>query len=876
MIDLRTILLGYSIGNMIALFVMIHLWVQNRKDSPAILYWMIDYVFQFLGILIIFLRGIIPDNISILLGAPFVIIGTAFLYSGLSDYLGVKSSKWIIAGIPFLYLISQVIFTYIQPNLAYRNIAFSIALFTFSILIIDLTIIRTRFVKKQSQWMIGAVFIPYAGLCLLRVIHDLSVRVSQNLFLSDSFDSLIILGYQMLFMALTFSLILMVNKKVLNELSDDIDQRISSEAELSISQKKLKLIFDNIPDAIIISEFVSGKIIEFNPGFLSLTGYQTEEVTGKTIFDLNLWRYPDARGRLLEIVDQAGRVTNLEAEFIKKNGEVLIGSISTETINLPEGECLLSLVRDITKQKETTEALIHMASFPRLNPNPVLEVNKEGTITYQNEAVQLTLNNLGENDPQIFIPDTVPSIFEIPEDVHPPSIEVVTTIHNHHFSESLHFVPEFKTVRIYTTDITNQKIFENKLLETSNYLRALIENANSPIITWDEKRYITSFNRAFERATGYSSADMIGKPIQILFPEGQLSEIIELITEAEEGKNLETAEIPIQTSSGQVRILLWNTAKIYSSSDNNPIATIAQGQDITERKFAEEVLAQTKNELEQLLSESEHSRRVLLSVVEDKQIAEERIKNLNETLEQRVINRTEKLERSNKELEAFAYSISHDLRTPLRAIDGFTRILEQEYSHEVDEEGRRLMKIIRQNTRKMDQLITDILALSRVSRNLISSTRISMPALIETTLNEFNLKEYNTDTKLIIEELPDVVGDPVLLRQVWMNLLMNAIKYSKSSEPPTITIGGFLENGYCTYYVKDNGVGFNPKYSDKLFGLFQRLHKESEFEGTGVGLAIVKRIIQRHNGRVWAESTQGLGAKFYFSIPREGTLDETS
>jgi len=288
---------------------------------------------------------------------------------------------------------------------------------------------------------------------------------------------------------------------------------------------------------------------------------------------------------------------------------------------------------------------------------------------------------------------------------------------------------------------------------------------------------------------------------------------------------------------------------------------------IHQRKNGSQYLAEVHLQLVKTTPE-----KLFLAIINDiteRKTAENKISELNSTLEKKVVERTAQLESSNRELEAFAYSVSHDLRAPLRAIDGFSKFLSEDYGNKIDEEGKRLIGVIRTNAQKMDQLISDLLSLSKVSRSEINSSEIKMKNIATSVYNESISQNDLEKFEFIAGNMPDAFADAILIKQVWRNLISNAIKYTMKSKTKKIEIGGYAENNELIYYVKDSGAGFNPEYIKKLFTVFQRLHATEEFEGNGVGLAIVQRIISRHGGRVWAEGKLNNGASFYFSLPKK-------
>jgi PAS domain S-box-containing protein len=302
-------------------------------------------------------------------------------------------------------------------------------------------------------------------------------------------------------------------------------------------------------------------------------------------------------------------------------------------------------------------------------------------------------------------------------------------------------------------------------------------------------------------------------------------------------------ECRIRRHDGKVR-WVWAAGEYQVDETKHTRHMAGIIQDITARKHAEEKIMQLNTSLMQL----------------------------NASLEERVRKRTAELEAANKELEAFSYSVSHDLRAPLRAVDGFSRIVVEDYAERLDDEGRRILGVIRSESQRMGRLIDELLAFSRLGRQQMEVEPVDMQAMAREVFDELAAQEPSErHLKLDLHPIPQVTGTKMMIRQVWVNLISNAIKFTKGRDPGVIEIGALDgEDGRPVFYVKDNGAGFDMRYYDKLFGVFQRLHSDAEFPGTGVGLALVQRIIQRHRGRVWAEGEVNHGATFSFTIPTPG------
>jgi PAS domain S-box-containing protein len=286
-------------------------------------------------------------------------------------------------------------------------------------------------------------------------------------------------------------------------------------------------------------------------------------------------------------------------------------------------------------------------------------------------------------------------------------------------------------------------------------------------------------------------------------------------------------------------------ASLIRDAAGRPLRMLSVVQEITARKEAESA------------RKAAEARR---------QMAEEAVRELNAELESRVVERTAQLEAANKELEAFSYSVSHDLRAPLRAMDGFSHALLEDYGSQLPEEGQRYLQTIRQGAQRMGALIDDLLTFSRLSRTPLTRRAVDLDRLVQDALAEIAAHQKERQIDVRVSDLPACHGDAALLKQVWINLLSNAYKYTRQRAEAVVEIGCNRENGETVYFIRDNGTGFDMRYAGKLFGVFQRLHRADEYEGTGVGLAIVQRVIHRHGGRIWADAKVDSGATFYFTL----------
>jgi PAS domain S-box-containing protein len=358
---------------------------------------------------------------------------------------------------------------------------------------------------------------------------------------------------------------------------------------------------------------------------------------------------------------------------------------------------------------------------------------------------------------------------------------------------------------------------------------ALLDLAPIAIISRDMENRITFWSRGAEALYGISREDAMGKVTHSYLHTKFSASLAEIEREIH-GLGTWEGELIHSTNTGK-RITVASRWALLRDGQGLPVGYLEINSDISERK-----------------------------------LAEEQVQQLNASLEQRVNERTIQLEAVNKELEAFSYSVSHDLRAPLRAVDGFSQAVLEDYGPQMPEDGRRMLHTLRQSAQRMGALIDDLLRFSQLGRKPLQTEVVDTSRLVRGVIEDLSADHEHRHVAINVGDLPECQSDPALLHQVWVNLVSNALKYTSKREQAVVEIGCVRKNGSNVYFIRDNGTGFDMRYADKLFGVFQRLHRIEEYEGTGVGLAIVHQVVKRHGGRVWAEAAVDRGATFYFTL----------
>jgi PAS domain S-box-containing protein len=632
------------------------------------------------------------------------------------------------------------------------------------------------------------------------------------------------------------------------------------EQALRESEERFRMLVEGVKDYAIFMLDTRGRVTSWNIGAEWLHGYGTEEVNGRH-FSVFYTRADTAANRPeigLKTAVAEGRFEE-EGLRVTKSGKEFWANVVITSLRDVSGKLrgFVIVTRNITDRVQAQDALRKSEALKRIILetafDAIISIDHRGRVQEWNPAAEKIFgyarsDAMGRLMDELIIPAALREAYH--DGVANYLMTGVGSLLGRPIELTLRradgseFRADFAVTRIPTEepprctalirDITERKQAEAALRESEECFRLLVEGVKDyAIYMLDPHGHIATWNAGAERIEGFRAGEIIGEHFSRFFtPEDREARKPEL-------------ELKIASDEGRFEAEGWRVRKDGS------------------RFWANVILTAVRDESGQLCGFSKVARDAT-----ERKRTEEEIRQLNAGLEQRVLERTAQLEAANQELEAFSYSVSHDLRAPLRHIAAYVEILESESSDRLDESSKQHLQTIANSATQLGLLIDALLAFSRMGRDEMGHQKISLDVLIKEAQRELRREIEGREIQWRIDALTEVEGDPLMLRQVFVNLLSNALKYTRARTPATIEIGVKDAEQETIIFVRDNGVGFDPKYTDKLFGVFQRLHSANEFEGTGIGLANVRRIIHRHGGRTWAEGAIDHGATFYFSLPK--------
>ena len=628
-------------------------------------------------------------------------------------------------------------------------------------------------------------------------------------------------------------------------------------------------IFELNPDAIVLTTLSDSEIIDCNQEYLNQIGYSREEVIGHTSLELNLLSLEERKAYVNEI-HKTNFVSNYEVRVRRKDGSIIYVLYSARLITVNGKHMILNIGHDVTKRKKNIEEIKYQAFLLSQVNDAVIGVDSNFRITYWNHGAEQMYgytedDALNQKSNQLLQPTYASGEREkIMEELNEKgnSKSIINTKHKN----GNEIIVETNSTRILDNsghisgyvvvyrDITARKKDEKTLLRQAK----LIDLSFDAIIVAKLNGGIESWNQGAEELYGYSESEAKGRPIHQLLSTVSSTNWYKIEEMLKYGGIWE-GELQHRTKHGQTVIV---SSRIQIIEDESTEMLLETNRDITRRKRIEE-------HNKELLEEEQQFSEELSATNEELQATTEELRTSNEEQMQIQIELRDlinKLKISNRELEQFAYVASHDLQEPLRMVSSFTQLLEKRYKNQLDNDADDYIGFIVEGAMRMKDLIDDLLIYSRLkSENRPFEIVIMEVALDDVLINlKANIKEKNA--KITYDNLPSIDCDPIQIHQLLQNLITNAIKFH-GDEPPQVHISAKeLENEWL-FTVTDNGIGIDPRHHDQIFSIFKRLHTRQDYDGTGIGLSICKRIVEKHGGHIWVESELGKGTTFYFTIP---------